>query len=208
MRSGLPQGADNGIDIILDVVQVVISNATFFCQRTCVDEDQLSELEIADCVIEDQNAHQVQLKQVVFRNVEFKEVALNRCDMVDARFVNCDLSNADFSGAIIHKTEFENCKLIGANLNDCTFQNVVINNCNGKYGNYRFSRWKKTAIEDKEARKVKTSFYVSQEALDLLHEMSYVSRKNEGRKVSMGELLDMAIKDLAKKRKVSLSPAE
>ena len=58
--------------------------------------------------------------------------------------------------------------------------------------------------EDEQVRRVKTSFYISQEAHDLLHLLKFKARQSEGRHVSIGELLDTAIRDLAKKQKVAV----
>ena len=51
-------------------------------------------------------------------------------------------------------------------------------------------------------RRVKTSLYLSQEALDTLHDIKYAYRKSEGRFVPIGELVDRAVHDLAEKVKV------
>jgi uncharacterized protein YjbI with pentapeptide repeats len=112
------------------------------------DEDRISGVSVAECVIENQSAMRIELKQVLFRNAIFKDVELQNADIVDARFENCDLSNLDFRDSIIHRTEFKNCKMIGCNLSDALLQNVVMENCNLDYSNLRFSCLKKVEIKD------------------------------------------------------------
>lgn len=45
----------------------------------------------------------------------------------------------------------------------------------------------------------KTSLYLSEETLDQLHDLKKAAKKQEGRFVPAGELIEWAVKDLAKK---------
>lgn len=57
--------------------------------------------------------------------------------------------------------------------------------------------------KDQETGKVKTSLYLNQETLEILHDLRYAARKRENRVVTLGELMDTAVSDLAKKMKVT-----
>lgn len=116
------------------------------------DEEQICEVLITDCIIDNQCSEKVEFKQVRFRNVIFKDVIFKRADFEDVIFENCDLSNIDLSDSILSKVEFINCKMVGINFSESSFIDISIKGCNGNYGNLRYSQWKRAHLEESQFR--------------------------------------------------------
>ena len=111
------------------------------------DEEEVYESQIADCVIEEQQADRLRFRGVHFKNVIFREIEFSRADLEDVRFENCDLSNVNLEGSLFHRVEFINCKLVGANFSESSFKNVVIEQSNARYANCSYTHWKRAKME-------------------------------------------------------------
>lgn len=111
--------------------------------NTFHEEDYVKLCLIQDDTFADQNATNIAISQVLFKNVVFNDIHWPFTKITDTIFENCDLSNVDFSQCFMDRVRLTNCKLVGIDMTEAFLRNVVFDDCNAAYSVLRYSNCKK-----------------------------------------------------------------
>ncbi|WP_094602980.1 hypothetical protein SPSIL_040840 [Sporomusa silvacetica DSM 10669] len=107
------------------------------------DEDCVKLSLIQDCTFEAQNATNIVVSQVLFKNVVFNYTHWPFAKITDTIFEKCDLSNVNFSQCFMDRVRLTNCKLVGIDMTEASLRNIVFEDCNAAYSVLRFTNCKK-----------------------------------------------------------------
>lgn len=102
------------------------------------DEDRVKLSLIKDCTFKAQNAANIDVSQVLFKNIIFNRIHWPFAKITDAIFEKCDLSNVDFSQCFMDRVRFNNCKLMGIDMTESCLKNTVFDDCNAAYSVLRY----------------------------------------------------------------------
>ncbi|GAA3406065.1 pentapeptide repeat-containing protein [Paenibacillus hodogayensis] len=111
-------------------------------------KDDFSQGSVSDIVLDSQHAEKVSFEKFVFRHTTFTECSLTGLELTDVVFEKCDFSNVSLTDSFLHRTEFIQCKLIGTDFTRSRFQSVRFMACIGDYASFRFTHFKRAALEN------------------------------------------------------------
>ena len=119
--------------------------------RLLTTAENLDDEPLDECLLAGVDGSSLHLRGLNVGASLFEGVSFANSDVVDARlrdtrFINCDLSNAVWRGFKAARVEFMDCRLTGFAAPECRWQDVLIENCDGRYGQFAQSRIQRSEI--------------------------------------------------------------
>jgi len=112
------------------------------------DEEYIHDCLIENCTIDEHQAMNIDISQVVFRNVVFNHICWPFAKITDAIFERCDLSNMNFNEGFMDQVQLTSCKLVGANMTEAYLKRTLFTACNAAYSILSHARCKKITFHE------------------------------------------------------------
>lgn len=112
------------------------------------DEEYIHDCLIENCTIDEHEAMNIDISQVVFRNVIFNHSCWPFAKITDTIFEGCDLSNMNFNEGFMDRVQLKNCRVVGVNMTEAYLKRTSFTDCNAAYSILSHAKCKNITFQD------------------------------------------------------------